>query len=362
MVGLRIISRFTAISLFAAVSALSSASVAQIIHNPTAHAPPPKAKPSVAKPSKPAVIAKPASAKSAPSAKADVLFEGYSKILLGTTHIGYTIQRFEFNAKTKEYSTTYYLKTQAPANDVIESLKARSTYDLQPLSYQYTELAGGKVHIVDATFNNGVMNVSSLQNGKRQALAPKKIMPGTFLASFLGYLMLQAKDGVKVGNKYNYQAIAEEDGNIYKGEAYIKSQEPIKGVMSYKILNTYKDVKFISYFTAKGEVLATNSDAQGISTELVANIQEATKGMSVNLNQLNQLFGAVPQGQENAVAKHSAGEPLGSGAAPAKSKAEILEGEPSKNPATKQEGVPGGQGIIIKGSPEKTNDPGSSDQ
>ncbi len=329
MVGLRLILGFTFITAFATFASAKTTTTVTTTRAATANKP--TAAPAAAKP--------------------DVLFEGYSKILLGTTHIGYTIQRFEFNAKTKEYSTTYYLKTQPPANDVIESLKAKSTYDLQPISYQYTELAGGKVRIVDATFKNGIMSVTSLQNGKRQALAPKKIMPGTFLASFLGYLMLQAKDGVKVGNKYNYQAIAEEDGNIYKGEAYIKSEEPIKGVASYKILNTYKNVKFVSYFTPKGEVLATNSDAQGISTELVANIQEATKGMSVNLNQLNQLFGAVPQGQENAIAKHSAGEPLGG----AKSKSEILEGEPAKNPATKQEGVPAGQGIMIKGTPGSSN-------
>lgn len=305
-----------------------------------------------------------ATAKPTAAPKSDILFEGYSKILLGTTHIGYTIQRFEFNPGTKEYSTTYYLKTQPPANDVIESLKARSTADLQPLSYQYTELASGKVHIVDATFKNGTMTVSSLQNGKRTNLPAKKIAPGTFLASFLGYLMLQQKQGVKVGNKYSYQAIAEEDGNVYKGEAYVKSEETVKGISSFKILNTYKNVQFISYFTPKGEILATDSAAQGISTELVATIQEATKGMSVNSNQLTQLFGAVPKGQDNAISRKSGGEPLGAApvggamtvSTPAPEeikrtgspKQKVLEGETVKEPS-KTEGIPGGSGIMIKG-------------
>ena len=34
-------------------------------------------------------------------------FEGYSKIMIGDKHIGYTIQRFEFDPKKKEYSTIY---------------------------------------------------------------------------------------------------------------------------------------------------------------------------------------------------------------------------------------------------------------
>jgi hypothetical protein len=316
---------------------------------------PPKATAPKVETKKPVAAAKPAPAKS------DLLFEGYSKIMLGTTHIGYTVQRFEFDPKKKEYSTVYYLKTQPPANDVIESLKARSTLDLKPISYQYTELASGRVHIVDATFANGIMSVSELVNGKRTAGAPKKVPPGTFLASFLGYLMLQQKEAVKVGNKYDYQAIAEEDGGMYKGDAFIKGQETTKGLPTFKILNTYKGVQFVSFMTPQGEVLATDSAAQGISTELVANIQEATKGMSVNSNQLAQLFGSVPQGQDNAISRHAKGEPLGGAPAaesapaatslPAKSKQETLEGEPSTK-RTKTEGVPQGNGIEVK--PKKT--------
>jgi hypothetical protein len=246
-----------------------------------------------------------------PAAKPDILFEGYSKIMLGDKHIGYTIQRFEFDPKKKEYSTVYYLKTSPPANDVIESLKARSTYDLKPISYQYTSLAGGRPHIVDASFTNGTMTVTELVNGKRTTKAPVKVPPGTFLSSFLGYLMLQQKEAVKVGNKYAYQAIAEEDGNLYKGEAFIKAQEQNHGLNTYRILNNYKGVQFVSFMTSQGEVIATESAAQGISTELVSNIQEATKGQSVNSNQLMQLFGTVPKGQDNAIARKSHGEPLG---------------------------------------------------
>jgi hypothetical protein len=313
-----------------------------------------------------------------PATKPDVLFEGYSKILLGDKHIGYTIQRFEFDSKKREYTTTYYLKTQPPANEVIESLKAKSTFELKPISSQYTELVGSQPHLVDATFANGIMTVSELVNGKRKPSTQKKVPPGTFLASFLYYVMLQQKDGVKVGNKYNYQAIAEEDGNIYSGESFVKSQETTKGLPSFKMLNTYKGVQYVSYSTPKGEVLTTESAAQGISTELVANIQEATKGMSVNSNQLAQLFGSVPKGQDNAVSRHTTGEPLGASAAGGatmttttpitptaptaptaasdtapKTKQDMLRGNPPMG-RTKSEGVPQGQGIEVKGTQKFT--------
>lgn len=269
------------------------------------------------------------------AAKPDILFEGYSKIMLGDKHIGYTIQRFEFDPKKKEYSMVYYLKTSPPANDVIESLKARSTYDLKPISYQYTSLAGGRPHIVDASFTNGTMTVTELVNGKRTMKTPVKVPPGTFLSSFLGYLMLQQKEAVKVGNKYAYQAIAEEDGNLYKGEAFIKAQEQNHGLNTYRILNNYKGVQFVSFMTSQGEVIATESAAQGISTELVANIQEATKGQSVNSNQLTQLFGSVPKGQDNAIARKSQGEPLGAASATSAPAAPgAIPMEPATAPAT----------------------------
>ena len=293
-------------------------------------------------------------------ANADVLFEGYSKIMLEQTHIGYVIQRNEFNPKTKEFSMVYYLRTQPPANDVIESLKARADAGLKPLGYQYTELAGGKVRIVDAAFKNDVMTITVVENGQKKVMAPKKVPKGAFLSSFLGYLMLQGKEGIKVGVKYNYVAIAEEDGGIYDGEAFIKAEEAVSGVSAFKILNTFKKTSFSSHITAKGEIIDTLSPVQGISTKLVANIQEATGGKSVNQNQLRQLFGSVPKGQDNVIARRSGGTPLG-GAEAAKatstpstgaptSKQKILEGEPSTE-AGKTEGVPGGKGIQIKGAP-----------
>jgi hypothetical protein len=70
----------------------------------------------------------------------NILFEGYSKILLSGAHVGYTVQRFEFDPKKKQFEATYLIKTEGPGYNNMESLKAFATQELKPISYQYTSL------------------------------------------------------------------------------------------------------------------------------------------------------------------------------------------------------------------------------
>ena len=58
----------------------------------------------------------------------------------------------------------------------------------------------------------------------------KKIKKGTFLSTFLLYLIMQDKSGgLKLDNSYLYNAIAEEEGVAYTGQALVSSREKIKG-------------------------------------------------------------------------------------------------------------------------------------
>jgi hypothetical protein len=45
------------------------------------------------------------------SVHAEVLFEGYSKILSGDAPIGYVVSRYEFDGKKKQFISTYFIKT-----------------------------------------------------------------------------------------------------------------------------------------------------------------------------------------------------------------------------------------------------------
>ncbi len=64
----------------------------------------------------------------------EVIFEGYYKISLGGSPIGYMIQRYDLNPKEKQFISTYYMYTKTAESTSIESLKAVATPTLAPIS------------------------------------------------------------------------------------------------------------------------------------------------------------------------------------------------------------------------------------
>nr|BFD64651.1 hypothetical protein BdHM001_33320 [Bdellovibrio sp. HM001]BFD68858.1 hypothetical protein HAGR004_38800 [Bdellovibrio sp. HAGR004] len=276
------------------------------------------------------------------TARGDVLFEGYAKVLSGEEHIGYVISRYEFDQKKKQFISTYLLKTGKGPSETTESLKAYADAELTPISYEYTSLAGKDSKLIDAKFKNGNLSAVVKSNGKVSRIE-KKIPKGTFLSTFLVYLMLKSKEGLKSETNYEYQAIAEEDAAIYKGQALVGKEETYNGFKAFKILNTFKDIKFLSYVNERGEVLGTNAMGQGIVTELVATPSEAIGTVPYSAAILKTLFGKVPEGDSNVVSRQR----------------KLKANEANAPAPTKQIGVPPGQGILLKGQPQKTEDKGN---
>lgn len=266
---------------------------------------------------------------------AEVLFEGYSKVLSADKQIGYVVSRYEFDSKKKQFLSTYFLKTGKGPSEITESLKAVADSELAPISYEYTTLAGKEVKTIDARFKGGNLTAVIKNGGKVQRIE-KKIPKGTFLSTFLVYLMLKSKEGLRSETKYEYQAIAEEDASITKGQALVGKEEVFNGFKVFKILNTFKDVKFLSYVNERGEVLGTNAMGQGITTELVAQATEATAGQVYSPTILKTLFGSIPSGENNVIAQALKHKDKGDKVIP-----------------SKQMGVPQGEGINVKAQPEQ---------
>lgn len=262
-------------------------------------------------------------------AKADVLFEGYSKITSGGVHIGYSIVRYEFDNKKKQFIATTFLKTNEFGGNLTESLKAFSDNEMKPLSYQYTTLIGKEVKTIDAKIEKNKL-LATVKTGDKTEKISKDVPKGTFLSSFLVYVILRSPTGFKAETKYDFQAIAEEDAEIHKGVAVIKNPEMFNGLQAFKVLNEFKSSKFTSLVNEKGEVFTTKSPVQGIATELVAKPSEATAGISVPASTLTQLFGSVPTGQTNQLSKTNNSKVT------------------TTTVMGKQQGVPAGQGIQIK--------------
>lgn len=257
--------------------------------------------------------------------RAEILFEGYSKVLSGGVPIGYSIARYEYDAKKKQFVATTFLKTNELGGNLTESLKAISSEDMKPVSYAYTTLIGKQAKTIDAKFTKD--KFSALVTGEKKETIAKDLPKGAFLSSFLAYVMLKSPQGLKSDTKYDFQAVAEEDAALYKGIAYVKSAEDYNGIKVLRVLNEFKGTKFISLVTEKGEVILTKSPVQGIATELVAKPSDATGSFPVPVATLKTLFGEVPTGQINEISKRAQTAP----------------------PPNKQQGVPAGKGIHVKG-------------
>lgn len=232
------------------------------------------------------------------TAHAGILFEGWAKVLVSGEHVGYIVQRYEFDEKKKEFKEIHFLKTGANAGGLQESLVARSDASFKPIAYQYTGLVNNAPVMVDASFKGDKMT-AIVTEGKTKKTVSNTMPKGTFLSAFLGYVMLQGKEGLKKGVKYEYQGILEESATISKGEAFIAEEETVSGIPVFRILNNINGSKFISLVSHKAEVLGTTSPAIGTQTILVSTMEEAVAGFGVNAVNLATLFGSMPVGREN---------------------------------------------------------------
>lgn len=293
--------------------------------------------------------------------KAETLFEGYAKVISDGSHVGFFISKYEVDNKKKQWIAKTYLKTNAQAGNINERLTAVASDDMTPISYVYTSMTGevdkknAVTKTIDAQFKKGKMTATITETGKPVQKISKDIPKGVFLSSFLVYVMGKSPKGLVVDTKYDYQAIAEEDASIEKGMAFIKNQEDFLGQKVFRILNDFKKNQFISYVNEKGEILSTRSPAIGISTELVAQPSIALGNLSMSAVIVKSIFGEIPLGINNEVARlfQEQKKPKDTAAAPA-------------NPSVgqgKQEGVPPKKGLILKtqSQPTKPETEGKTD-
>ncbi len=236
---------------------------------------------------------------------AETMFEGAYKVVSDGQHVGYVLQKYDFDPKTKIFTSIYFLKTNEKGGNITESLKAQANDKFQPMNYQYTNQTGDKIKAIDGKFNKEIMELE-ITDGKVKKKEKHKIPKGTFMSSFLGYMMLQK--GLKKDIKFKYSAVAEEDGNSYNGEAFVEGEEQMKDFDVFRVKNKFKGTNFVSFITKNGEVLKTDSPAIQLSTELQKSIADATANHVLPHKTLTLLFGKVPTGKVNVLNKKESGE------------------------------------------------------
>ena len=275
--------------------------------------------------------------KTATSASSNIenLFEGYYKISLAGKHIGYLIARYDYDTKQKLFLAKTFQKIKTTSEEEMQSLVAVSDDGFNPVKYEFTStLKQGektKIRTIDAQFKANKMTALFQEDGVKKTIK-KDIPKGVFLSTFLTYLILKQPKGLTSNLNINYSAIAEEDADIYAGKVSTGTVQKMKNLSVYEAKTEYKQNQFVAYITDRGEVLGTASPLSNVNSELVAQPSEATQGMELNSKTLQTLFGEVPFGINNMIAK----------AARANS---IL---PQNEEGGKTFGVQPGQGIQIK--------------
>jgi len=248
-----------------------------------------------------------------PLAQAETIFEGYFKIMLGGKHSGFVVQRYEYDTKKKIYKSIYYNQATGAGGNIAESLSATANSQFEPISYQYTVKRNQEHLIIDASFRGRNMT-AVISNGKKKSTITKKLPKGTFLSTFLSYMILTSEyvegkaKGYKVGKKFNFSAISEEDAEVYSGQVFVESKTPHRGLQAFKVYNTFKGTKYVGFVAENGDVLGTKSPVQQVATELAASPAIATAGFKVPSKTLQTLFGRVPTGQLNVLAKRAKGK------------------------------------------------------
>ncbi len=277
-----------------------------------------------------------------------VLFEGYSKVISSTEHIGYIITRYTYDPGPREFKIVTFMKIKSNGTEATESTRAVAKDDFAPVSYDYNFVSGKTTKSIQGRFKGDVFSATLAENGVKKT-TEAKLKKGTFLSYFLVYMMLKSKLGIQTGSKYNYTAIAEEDAKVYDGEAKVSGLEKRNGFSVFKIANKFKDLAFDSYVTEKGEVFFLESVSQGLKVELVAKPNDATADFGLAVPILKELFGEVPIGTKNS---------LSQSIRPPELKAQEASPLPGAGPIDKGAPVPGGKNIHLKKESSQLPPPG----
>lgn len=231
--------------------------------------------------------------------KAEILFEGYYKVTQFKKHIGFLVLRHEIDEKNKNFKTTSLIKLGKAGVDLTESYQAVSDSELAPLSISYLAAGDRKTKTIDVKFKNSKMLGTVVEDGKKTKI-DEKTTKGVFLSSALYYLMLQSKEGLKTGSKFDYAAITEEGPVVMKGTVDVDKKMISQGSLQLlKITNNFAGSEYTNLVTTRGEVISAVTPATSIESELVKNKTEATEGVKLKAGTLEKIFGKAPAGQTN---------------------------------------------------------------
>lgn len=229
----------------------------------------------------------------AAQANTQILQEGGYKILSEQNKtIGFLVQRYEFDNEAEKFKHIYYSQRTTANGDIKESLVAEAAQNLRPIRYTFTTYSDSHAKTVEAQFTEQVMT-ATITEGEKKTSLQKRISEGTFLSSFLIYLIVQNK--LAVNSNYQYVAILEREASLLTGKATVPEETTLNGLKAFKVINTVEESNDVQYITSSGILL--KREGANLTLERAQNIIDIMTPMNPPLHQLNMLFsGKLPEG------------------------------------------------------------------
>ncbi len=241
------------------------------------------------------------------------LSDGLYRMTLDGAHVGYVIQRYEYDTEKGEFISTFFRRSAEPGGILTESLKARANSRFEPLAYEYRWSLGSAQRHIQAQFTGRQMTAQFQERGpeseppESQRQVSLEIPEKAFLSTFLSLLMHQ--QGLSLEKLFNYQVVLEEEARIASGQARVASRQEQKGHKGQTVFVVEHNLKvkgpeaasaplstpYRSHITPEGLLLKTELPVQRLVLEKVEQKPMALGSLELPIEQVQNLFGSLPQ-------------------------------------------------------------------
>lgn len=232
---------------------------------------------------------------------AETVFEGYYRIESGGKHIGFAVQRWQFEPKSSQWILNYFVQTSdkdfASRRVVVME---RFKDNLEPLEYRYRLTKGGKETREQVTFSNGKFEETFADKTGKQGRKGQLEKNGLLSASAARVLVLNRP---KPGKIYSYVGMREEDALMMHGQIQVLSARKEGKHRVYQILDDFETAPLESWVLEDGEILRSGVPDKGVTSTLVKSANDAIGEVEFNRSELVPVFNEIPEGRKNAVAR-----------------------------------------------------------
>jgi hypothetical protein len=236
----------------------------------------------------------------ASAARAEVTLDAYYAIQVNGKHVGFSVQRDEYDPKTKTHKIKYFIKTNEQDNDMEQFVSTEQTDGYQPKSFRFLS----RVRKAESAIRGNVRGKDlklTFKEPKGQKTVSIPLSGDMFFSSALGPVLIASK--LSKGKALSFHAINEEDGFLGDGVVYVIDETEVSKHKVYRLITHFQNVETEVWLLDTGVALASQSTHIQLRAEMVANRLDATEGLDFNLKTLAKYFGSVPEGKINPFAR-----------------------------------------------------------